>query len=67
MTYREEIQLMIKQLQDVYDKANQLRDHALLEDKEFFNKVREVLPYAWKPLQKLDNSMSDNQAKMLID
>jgi len=67
MTYREEIQLMIQQLQAVYDKANQLRDRASQEEHELFNKVREVLPSAWKPLQQLDNSLTDKRAARIID
>ena len=67
MTYREEIQLMIQQLEQLNDKAAKLRDYASLEDKKYFNKVREFLPNAWEPLQKLDDSLDDDWAAMIIE
>jgi len=66
MTYREEIQKMITELQDIYDRANRLRDHATLEEKDHFNRVREVLPHAWSPLQKIDDALSDKRAKEAV-
>lgn len=59
MTYREELQNMIRDLQNVYDKANYLRDLSTEEEKIVLNELRRVLPDVWSPMQKLDNSISD--------
>jgi hypothetical protein len=58
MTYREAIQIQIKALQDIYDHAEALRDVAFDNEKEHWNQVRRLLPEVWRPLQKIDNSLS---------
>lgn len=58
-TYREEIQLMISQLQSAYDKAGYLRDHSDSEGQEAMNQLRRLLPPIWDILQNLDNSMNE--------
>jgi len=62
MTYREHIQEMIQQLQDVYDRAGALRDHADGSEKEAFNQVRGRTSDTWVWLQRLDNSLSKGAA-----
>ena len=58
-TYREEIQLMISQLQSAYDKAGYLRDQSDKEGHKALNELRRLLPGAWSILQNLDNSIND--------
>lgn len=61
MTYREHIQEMIDQLQDIYDRAGMLRDHVDFNDiigKTVFNKTREMTSETWSWLQKLDNALT---------
>lgn len=63
MTYRENIQQQIAILQQVYDTAGGLRDHATLEEKQAWDNVRRLLPAVWGPLQNMDNRMSDARAQ----
>lgn len=62
MTYREQIQKMIDDLQSVYDRANALRDQASDKEKEAFNHVRRYLPAIWSPLADMDNKMDEKWA-----
>lgn len=62
MTYREEIQKMISDLQAVYDRANFVRDKTSVEEQEVFNAVRQMLPHVWAPLEKLDMKITGNWA-----
>jgi hypothetical protein len=67
MTLREKIQDMVAQLNNIYDDAEWLRDLATEDEKENWNQLRQVVPYASAPLQKLDNSLSDTRAKHQIN
>jgi hypothetical protein len=63
MNYREAIQLQIAALQELYDNAEGLRDAATDDEKEVWNNVRRLLPDVWRPLQRLDNSLSSSRAE----
>jgi hypothetical protein len=61
-TYRDEVQRMISDLQDLYDRAAWLRDRSGYEiggGKREMNQVRTVLPKVWSFLQALDEEMPD--------
>jgi hypothetical protein len=62
MNYRDHIQEMIQQLQDIYDRAGALRDHAEGHEKEAFNQVRGKTGDTWPWLQRLDNALSRDRA-----
>jgi hypothetical protein len=62
MTYREAIQIQIKALQDIYDNSEALRDVASEFEKEAWNNLRRHLPSLWRPLQVMDNALSDPAA-----
>jgi len=62
MTYRQEIQSMISELQAKYDKIEYLRDQSGREEQILLNQVRGMLPTVWDVLQKLDNNLSDELA-----
>ena len=66
MTYREKIQSMIEQINQLYNDAEWLRDLATNEEKEYWNKHRGIFYDASQPLRKLDNMLSDNRAKMCL-
>ena len=65
-TYREEIQLMVYQLQADYDKAEYLRDQSDVEGQKIMNEVRRLLPQVWSLLQNLDSSLDDVMANQKI-
>jgi len=58
-TYREEIQLIISQLQGIYDKAGYLRDQSDSEGQKAMNQLRRSLPESWNILQNLDGSIDE--------
>ena len=58
-TYREEIQLMISQLQAVFDKAEYLRDQSDSSGQKAMNQLRRSLPEAWSILQNLDGNIDN--------
>jgi hypothetical protein len=62
-TYRDEIQLIISQLENIYDRADWLRDHATEPEKQFWNTFRGKMREAVSPLQILDNGMTDARAQ----
>ncbi len=66
MNYREKIQNMINQINQLYDDAGSLRDMASQQEKEHWNKFRGIFYDAAAPLRKLDNSLSDNRAKICV-
>jgi len=63
MTYRQEIQKMITELQAKYDRIEYLRNQSGREEKILLNQVRGMLPIVWDVLQKLDNNLSDEDAE----
>lgn len=67
MTYREKIQQMIAQINELYNEAEWLRDIATSEEKECWNKHRGIFYDASTPLSKLDNSLSQERANMKIN
>ena len=66
ITYREKIQGMIKEIELLYEAAEWLRDMATEEEKKYWNDHRRIFYSADEPLRKLDNSLSDNRASMII-
>ena len=62
MTYREKIQELIQRINGIYEECEGLRDFATLEEKDAWNKTRGIFYDAHKPLQKLDNSLSQQRA-----
>ena len=65
-TYRAHIQSMINELQDMYDKADIIRDNVDDDGKKAMNILRSQLMNSWTGLQKLDNSLTPNWAKEII-
>ncbi len=66
MTYREKIQELSKKVESIYDDAEWLRDVATLEEKKYWNEVRRIFYDADQPLRKLDNSLSQSRAGMVL-
>ena len=62
MTYRERIQGLIERMQTIYDECEGLRDFADLNEKQAWNDTRKIFYDAHKPLQRLDNSLSQSRA-----
>lgn len=67
MTYREEIQQLIRELWTIYDKSSRLRDIASPEEKEHWNRFRGRMHNAVSPLSDLDDGLSDNRATMVTN
>lgn len=67
MTYREKIQKMIAQINELYEDAEWLRDIATMEEKEHWNYHRRIFYDASAPLRKLDNSLTQNRANTKIN
>jgi hypothetical protein len=67
MTYREHIQQLKRQFEDLYDKAGWLRDCADLSEKKTWNTMRDLNRAAADALGNLDNHLSDDRAKMELD
>jgi hypothetical protein len=55
-SYRDHIQELIKQMQDIYEDCEWLRDCATGEEKDAWNKTRGIMYEADKYLRKLDKS-----------
>lgn len=67
LTYREQIQALIDQMNHIYDAAGNLRDFATEEEKDAWNQVRKVFySDVQSPLRKLDNSLTQARAKDMI-
>lgn len=66
MKYREKIQLIIKLIDNLYDEAENLRDLATEEEKEFWNEHRRIFFSAGTPLRKLDDSLTQERANRTI-
>jgi hypothetical protein len=66
MTYREKIQMMVKQIDEVYNDAEWLRDIATLEEKQYWNELRRIFYDAANPLKKLDRQLSASRAQTEI-
>lgn len=67
MTYREKIQKMIAQINELYEEAEWLRDIATLDEKEHWNNHRRIFYDASAPLRRLDNSLSQQRANTIIN
>ena len=66
MTYREKIQELSKKIESIYDDAEWLRDTATEEEKKYWNDIRRIFYDADQPLRKLDNSLSQSRAGMVL-
>lgn len=67
MTYREHIQQLKKQFDDLYDAAGRLRDVADEDEKKIWNVMRFLNQTGSVALDKLDNSLPDERAQMELD
>lgn len=68
-TYREELQSMIKALDELYDRAGSLRDssgNGPFEGKDQMNEIRKQLPKLWGILRKLDNNLPTSLANSQV-
>lgn len=63
MTYREAIQKLQKDIDQVYDNAGYMRDKATLIEKKVWNKVRDLTREAYMELGRLDNSITDQRGE----
>lgn len=66
MTYREKIQQMVEQINKLYNDANWLRDMAMDDEKDYWNKHRGIFYDAAKPLMQLDNMLTDRSATRCV-
>ena len=66
MTYREKIQDLKQKIQSIYDNAEWLRDTATEDEKKYWNDIRRIFYDADQPLRKLDNSLSQSRAGMVL-
>lgn len=66
MTYREKIQKMMVDADNVYCDAGWLRDRATDEEKDYYNNIRAHLTKAITLLNQLDNKLPENRAQMNI-
>ena len=66
MTYREKIQELTQKIQSIYDDAEWLRDVATEDEKKHWNEIRRIFYDADKPLNSLDNSLSQSRAAMSV-
>jgi len=57
---------MIGEQEKVYDTAGGLRDHAALNEKAAWNTIRSLARETSSVLRKLDDSLSDGRAAMII-
>lgn len=64
MTYREHVQALMKEINQVYDKAEGLRDSASENEKRYWNELRSLMNSAWNRMNALDRVMSDKRASM---
>ena len=64
MTYREAIQKLILDIDQVYDSAGSLRDSATLIEKNSWDRVRTHTRNAYQALADLDRNISDARAEM---
>lgn len=62
MTYRENIQELIRQLAHVYNACEPLRDCAYGDQQKYWNAMRKTLYDAAAPLRKLDNELTQAEA-----
>jgi len=66
MTYREKIQELKQKIQSIYDDAEWLLDTATEDEKKYWNDIRRVFYNADQPLRKLDHSLSQSRAGMVL-
>lgn len=66
MTYREKIQNMIDQINQLYEDAEGLRDMATSEEKQYWNDHRRIFYDAAQPLRKLDNILTEVSANRCV-
>ncbi len=64
MTYRQQIQKQVDEVEKIYDMAGGLRDVAEGKEKEVFNELRSLQRRASDILRKLDDGLSDARAGM---
>jgi len=62
MTYRENIQELIRQLGHIYNACEPLRDCAYGDQQKYWNEMRRLLYDASKPLRELDSSLTQAEA-----
>lgn len=65
-TYREEIQTMIDQLENIYDRTHWLRDQATIEEKVYWDMFKGRLAEVVRPLQVLDKGLTDARARTTL-
>ena len=66
MTYREKIQELNQKIQSIYNDAEWLRDMATEEEKKYWNDIRRIFYDADQPLRKLDHSLTQSRAGMVL-
>ncbi len=64
MTYRQEIQTLIEDIDKLNDKAERLRDVAIEQEKDYWNGLRQKLSESIDILNRLDNSLTMARALM---
>lgn len=67
LTYREQIQALVDQINHIYEAAGNLRDCASSEEKQYWNETRKIFYDASIPLRKLDNSLTQASANELLN
>lgn len=66
MTYREQIQALLKVIELAYDLAGGIRDTADVYEKEAFNEVRRLTRQAEEQLRFLDQALDRGRASMKL-
>lgn len=66
MTYRENIQALISQINHIYNACEPLRDCAFGDQQKYWNEMRRIFYDAAKPLRELDNSLTQAEADCKI-
>ncbi|MES2457214.1 MAG: hypothetical protein V4594_16790 [Bacteroidota bacterium] len=64
MTYRQEIQTLIEDIDKLNDKAERLRDVAVEQEKGYWNGLRQKLGASIDILNRLDNTLTMARALM---
>jgi hypothetical protein len=62
MTYRENIQELIRQIDHIYNACEPLRDCAFGDQQKYWNEMRRQFYDAASPLRKLDYSLTQAEA-----
>lgn len=63
MTYRENIQELIRQVDHIYNACEPLRDCAFRDQQKYWNEMRRVFYDAAQPLRKLDDELTEAEAR----